>query len=457
MEHMKRLIALTAAASVLLVGIVSVAVASPGDEAADATPLKVRSEVGLVDKSTSAGDFTGYVTASPLRALSGFVSVAAGEVPFNLDEGMEHGFFEGDECFVGDWEPSPEEIAQINAETDALVAHLERPRLHVTVATDELGIRYVDFDENADEALFEAMDDFYQSQWADEVAGWSDEQKAEHNAHVEEFVAELAAQGITAETAEIAPGVIDIVWTEELEMALMELDGEEFFFGEGFEEDWEPSADEIAEINAEHDALVAHLEGLGFTVTVAEDDLGFRYIDFEAHGEDEALWNAVDEFYESRYTNDFANWSDEEKADWNAHVEEFVAELAAEGITAETEEIAPGVIDIAWNEELEVTLAELNENGFTAGEMECEEWTPGPDEIAEINAETDALVAHLEGLGYTVTVAEDELGIRYVDFEAMGDDEALWMAVDDFYHQSFLDEIANLVRRREGRVERPHR
>ena len=310
MGHVKRLIALTAAAAVMLVGLVSVAAAQSGDEPpADAAPVKVASGIVKIDKVDS---------------------------PAAIDEDDEPGFIGGDECFV-DWEPSAEEIAEINAETDALVAHLEGLGFTVTVATDESGIRYVDFDDSADEALFEATDNFYEAQWAKEVAGWSDEEKAEHNTFVDEFVADLAAEGITVETEEIAPGVIDIVWTEALEMALMELESDEVFFGD-FEDDWEPSADEIAEINAEQDALVAHLEELGFTVSVATDELGIRYIDFEAHGEDEALWTALDEYYEAEFAADLAAWSDEEKAEWNAHIEEFVADLAAEGITVETPE-----------------------------------------------------------------------------------------------------------------------
>lgn len=149
-----------------------------------------------------------------------------------LDEGDCDGPF-----FDEEWELSVEEIAEINAETDALVEYLQDLGFEVTVETDELGITYVDFDKEgeaaADEALFEAVDDFYRQLFADEVAGWSDAEKAEWNAEIDEFVAELDADGITVETEEIGPGVYDIVWTEELEKTLWELDGE--FFDE-FEE-----------------------------------------------------------------------------------------------------------------------------------------------------------------------------------------------------------------------------
>ncbi|MCP3996530.1 MAG: hypothetical protein GY722_15960 [bacterium] len=51
------------------------------------------------------------------------------------------------------------------------------------------------------------------------------------------------------ETEEIASGVYDIVWTEELDDALMELDDDMFFEGpdDGDCEDWEPTAEELDE------------------------------------------------------------------------------------------------------------------------------------------------------------------------------------------------------------------
>lgn len=53
---------------------------------------------------------------------------------------------------------------------------------------------------------------------------WADEQKADWNALIDAKVAGLAEKGITVETAEIAPGVRDIVWTDELKGALGDFD-----------------------------------------------------------------------------------------------------------------------------------------------------------------------------------------------------------------------------------------
>ncbi|MCP4307445.1 MAG: hypothetical protein GY788_21750 [bacterium] len=333
MSLARRLLAVAAASAVMVVGLVSVAAAQDADE----PPKNVSVEVGETKTDTE-----------PAEAEGAF------ELP-------------------DDWEPTAEELAEINAETDDLVEYLKGKGFGVTVETDELGFTYVDFDENSDEALFEAMDEFYAERFAAEVASWSDEDKAEFNKWTDEFIAELAEQGITAEKEEIAPGVYDLVWTEELDQALMELDGD-LFFGddEGWEDDWEITEEMLAELNAETDALVEYLADLGHEVTVTTDDDGFKYVDFD-ESTDEAIFEAVDAFYQERFVAEVATWSDAEKGEWNEGIDEFVAELAAEGIPAETEEIAPGVFDIVWTEELEEALCDLDGDELIFGDEVPEE------------------------------------------------------------------------------------
>ena len=57
-----------------------------------------------------------------------------------------------------------------------------------------------------------------------ELASWPDVKKSAWNAGIDKKVAALAEKGIVVETTEIAPGVQDIVWTEELKTALKGLD-----------------------------------------------------------------------------------------------------------------------------------------------------------------------------------------------------------------------------------------
>ena len=83
------------------------------------------------------------------------------------------GEFVDGEFVDGDWEewvPSAEELAEINAETDDLVAFLAENGVSVEVETDDLGFRFPAFDENTDEAVFDLVDEFFAERYGDE--GW---------------------------------------------------------------------------------------------------------------------------------------------------------------------------------------------------------------------------------------------------------------------------------------------
>ena len=188
-----------------------------------------------------------------LGAAAASAQVSSGDAPageeaekFALEDKVfaDDGKFDVD--FVADGlfveELSPELVEEINSETDALVEHLQGLGFTVDVATYE--VRKPVFDES-DEALWQAIDDFYAAQFAAEVATWSDEEKAEWNAWIDEFVADMAEQGIEVETIEIAPGVFDIVWTEELEEALWDFEEDL-----DFEEEFDKLDQDLADSNA---------------------------------------------------------------------------------------------------------------------------------------------------------------------------------------------------------------
>lgn len=71
------------------------------------------------------------------------------------------------------WEPSAEEIRQVNADTDALAEHLRSLGFEGSMAPDEFGIRNIDFDESTYDVIFDAMEDFHRAQLAEEIATWS--------------------------------------------------------------------------------------------------------------------------------------------------------------------------------------------------------------------------------------------------------------------------------------------
>ncbi|MEM7284772.1 MAG: hypothetical protein AAF480_00335 [Actinomycetota bacterium] len=157
------------------------------------------------------------------------------------------------------------------------------------------------------------------------------------------------------------------------ELAEMDADGMDGVFAEeiGLED---LTDEDIAEINAETDALVAHLADNGVTVEVETDDNGLRFPVLD--DADEATWDLVDQYYEETY-----------------------GDLEFDDIDFELTD----------------------------------------EDIAEINAETDAIVAHLADNGVTVEVETDEDGVRWPAIDDA--DEATWALVDQYFVDTYGEDF----------------
>ncbi|MFV1992231.1 MAG: hypothetical protein ACC652_15970, partial [Acidimicrobiales bacterium] len=139
-----------------------------------------------------------------------------------------------------------------------------------------------------------------------------------------------------------------------------ELYGDQF----GFEE-WTPTAEELAEINAQTDKEAKALTDVGVKFTVETDDFGIRFIVWDA-GQDEAAWKALESLY---------------------------GEIVFGGDEAGFEDLP----------------------GFD------EDWTPSAEEVAEANADMAEEMAALKAAGVKFTVETDEFGFEYPVWE---DDQA---------------------------------
>jgi hypothetical protein len=297
-------------------------------------------------------------------------------------------------CVIDDWQPTAAEIAEMNTETDALVEYLADAGFTMKTETDEFGITYPVFDEadESNDALWEAMDAFYSDRYGD-------------------------------------------------------LDDASF-------EDWQPSADEIAEINAETDALVAYLADAGFAVEVETDDMGLTNVVFsEADSDNEALWQAVDSFY-ADYYGDPSEWQPtaDELAEINAETDALIAYLADAGFMVEI-----GTDDLGFTYPAFTEADNDNEALWTAvesfyadrygeeigeGDIYHDDWQPTAEQLAQNNAETEGLIAALADAGFTVGTATDELGFVYADFtDADYSNDALMQIVDEYYMALYPSEL----------------
>ncbi len=293
-------------------------------------------------------------------------------------------------CVIEDWQPTADEVAEMNAETEALIAYLADAGFTVEVETDDFGISYPIFGgaDETNDPLWEAMDAFYAERYGDIDLG-------------------------------------------------------------GFE-DWQPSADEIAEINAETDALIASLADAGFALEVETDEFGITYPVFrDADESNDALWEAVDAFYTERYGDvDFGEFDSGESdievwepsageiAEMNAETDALIASLADAGFTLEVETDEFGITYPVFRDadESNDALWEAMDAFYLERYGELDEWQPTAEELAAINAETDALIAYLADAGITVATATDEVGFVYPDFtDADYNNAALMQIIDEYY------------------------
>ncbi len=365
-------------------------------------------------------------------------------------------------CVIEDWQPSADEVAEMNAETDALVAFMADAGFTLTTETDEFGITYPVFGEadESNDALWEAMDAFYIERYGElEDMGFGDavfedwqpsaDEVAEMNAETDALVAFMADAGFTLTTETDEFGITYPVLSEADESNDALWEAMDAFYIERYGEldDWQPTADEIAEITAETDALVAYLADAGFTVEVETDDMGLTNVVFSpADSENEALWQAVDSFY-GDYYDDPSEWQPtaDELAEMNTETDALVAYLADAGFTVEigTDEIgftypayteADNDNDALWRTVEAFYADRYGDPELDGTDPYHGDWQPSAEQLAQNNSETEGLIAVLADAGFTVATATDELGFVYADFtEADYNNDALMRIVDEYY------------------------
>lgn len=176
--------------------------------------------------------------------------------------------------------------------------------------------------------------------------------------------------------------VLDVDEMPELDGDFDIADLDEADFDEGdFEE---LTAEDIEEINADTDALVAYLADKGVTVDVETDQDGLRFPILD--DADDATWDLVDQYYEETYGDE-------------------------------------------WDE-------------FEFDDFEDADFELTPEDIEEINAETDEIVAYLAENGVTVDVETDEDGVRWPVID--DEDDATWELVDQYFFDTYGEDLEML-------------
>ena len=176
-------------------------------------------------------------------------------------------------------------------------------------------------------------------------------------------------------------------------------------------------ADVVASINEDEDALAAFLDERGITSTRETYTDGVRWVAWDE--EDDAANTAVDQFYAEHYP-----LSPEDLAEATVKENALAAFLDQQGITYTRQPGPDGVNYVAWDEEDDAANTAVDQ-------FYAEHYPLSPEELAQMNAEEDALAAFLDQQGITYTRQPGPEGVNYVAWDE--EDDAANTAVDQFY------------------------
>jgi hypothetical protein len=217
----------------------------------------------------------GLVLAAPVVGLASYGVAGANSADDSPEEVVE-------DCGEA-W--APEDIAETNEEQDALAAFLDQRGIAHTAETDEMGIRWVVYDDS-DEAATDAVDQFYAERYP-----LTPEELADANSEEDALAAFLDERGIRYTRDPGADGVDYVVWDENDDAATAAI-------GEFYAERYPTPPEVLAELQAQEDELAAFLDERGVRHTREADAEGIRWVVWDDN--DEAANAAVEEFHESR-------------------------------------------------------------------------------------------------------------------------------------------------------------
>ncbi len=264
--------------------------ADPGAEdtsaESDATAPEDSTEQDSAGQDSAADEAEGASEPAPaaISAPAPRAGIAVSETSMIVD------------CFGEDWQPSEEEIAEANKESEALVAVLEAAGLDHTVTTNHLGFMDVQWD--YEDGIAQAtVDSFYRARYPDEYL--IEEIPAEELARMAEenagLIEALEAAGVSYEVRSEEGGYEWVEFDYE-DPAAQEV--AESYYNELYPSEPLP-AEEIERIREENAGLTAALDAAGITYEVQVDESGYEWVEFDY--EDPEAQEVVEGYYSELY------------------------------------------------------------------------------------------------------------------------------------------------------------
>lgn len=334
------------------------------------------------------------------------------------------------ECVGEDWQPSEEELAAQNEESQALAAVLDAAGIEHTVTTDSYGFISVQYD-YSDGIAQAVTNSFYRDRYPDEyivepIPEEELERIREENAGL---IAAFEAAGIAYEVIADEGGWewVDYDYEDPAAQEVADAYYSELYPAEPIPEE------ELERIREENAGLIAAFDEAGIAYEVMSDESGWEWVEWDY--EDPAANAIADEFYRDIYPVE--ELPAEELEYIRAENEQLIAALDEAGIAYEVITEEGGYEWVEWDYEDPEAQAVVDEFYGNFGE-ECWgggdiDWEPTPEDLERSNAEADALIAAFDAAGVDYTVQEDDYGFRWVDFDyddpgAQEAAESVWQA-----------------------------
>ncbi|MCU1400012.1 MAG: hypothetical protein JWN62_3121 [Acidimicrobiales bacterium] len=182
----------------------------------------------------------------------------------------------------------------------------------------------------------------------------------------------------------------------------------------------------IAESNAEQDQLAAYLDAHGIAYTIETDEGATpaetsHWVDVDYT--DQAASDTVDDFYWSLYPTSQADIDA-----YNAETDSLVSYFQAHGVDVTVTTDRHGYRDAEWNYD-DANAESVYED------YEWDQYPTSPEDIASMNADTEAENAYLVAHGFTATITTDKHGIETDVYDE--NDDAVWTALDDYWSTQY--------------------
>jgi hypothetical protein len=303
-------------------------------------------------------------------------------------------------------------VAALNAEADALAGYLSLRRIPYTIASassfdtaESAQVRTVVWDQSSATAVA-AVESFYQNVPLDPVT------LADRNADADALAAYLAARGIAHTVTTDPSGLRTVAWDQSNLSINYTV---QTFYATRVPMD--PT--DVTARNAESDARASYLASRGIAHSVTSDPWGVRTVRWDTANA--AATGAVDAHEASR--NPVGSST---VAALNAEADALAQTLRAQGIPHTVSTDAWGVRKLTWDE--------TNEAAANAvAVFDAAHHPLPPTEIAELNAEADALALRLQQQAIPYGVYTDPWGVRNVTWDETN--PAAVAAVDTFYNE----------------------